>query len=201
MITITRQHEICMGHRVYGHESKCSNLHGHNYIFNFIVKPKDSLDSVGRVVDFSEVKSVLCEWLEKNWDHKTILWENDPILKDFEYVEQSEGSEIRGVVPVPFNPTAENIASYFLNTIASILTADEDWYLYSLTLQETAKCSATAMLDEITERYMRERKKLVPMPKDMYCSLQCGSRRGCQCEGKTDTEKSSCRYCCTDLPF
>jgi 6-pyruvoyltetrahydropterin/6-carboxytetrahydropterin synthase len=203
MITITREHEICMGHRVYGHESKCSNLHGHNYVFHFTVKPKESLDSIGRVVDFSEVKSVLCEWLEKHWDHRTILWEDDPLVTELEDISlYGEGiKNLHGIQYVPFNPTAENIASYFLNTISNILTADKEWYLYSLTLQETAKCSATVTLDEVQDRHMRERKKLVQMPKDMYCSLQCGSQRDCKCEGKNDAEKLSCRYCCADLPF
>ena len=36
-ITATRYHDICAGHRVYGHEGKCSHFHGHNYriYFNF----------------------------------------------------------------------------------------------------------------------------------------------------------------------
>jgi 6-pyruvoyltetrahydropterin/6-carboxytetrahydropterin synthase len=201
MTTITREHEICMGHRVYGHESKCSNLHGHNYVFHFTIKPKECLDSVGRVVDFSEVKSVLCEWLETNWDHKTILWEDDPIVTDFENMALYENADVPGVIYVPFNPTAENIANYFLNTIANELTADKDWYLYSLKLQETAKCSATVTLDEIKDRYMRERKKLVQMPIGMYCCMQTGNSRECKCEGKTEKEKMSCSYCVADLPF
>ena len=142
MFEIKREHEICMGHRVYGHESKCSNLHGHKYKFEFIVRPKHSLDSVGRVTDFSEIKSVLCEWLETNWDHKTLLWEKDPL---FDVVSRSNyftEFKIEGVVGVPFNPTAENIASYFLYSIALLLCQEKNWYLYAINLYETGKCSA-----------------------------------------------------------
>ena len=35
--TVIRSHEICAGHRVVGHESKCRHLHGHNYKFHFKV--------------------------------------------------------------------------------------------------------------------------------------------------------------------
>ena len=36
MITVERYHDISMGHRVVGHESKCRHLHGHNYRIHFI---------------------------------------------------------------------------------------------------------------------------------------------------------------------
>jgi 6-pyruvoyltetrahydropterin/6-carboxytetrahydropterin synthase len=200
MIQIKRTHEICMGHRVYGHESKCANLHGHNYVFEFIVRPKESLDSIGRVVDFGEVKKLLCEWLEKNWDHKTILWEEDPLCKDFDYVNSCYDAGII-YIAVPFNPTAENIANYFLSFVAPEITKDKLWYLYGIILHETAKCSAVVYLTESTEKIMREIKPFVTMPKDMYCTQQCGNERNCMCEGKTDAEKENCRYCVNDLPF
>jgi 6-pyruvoyl-tetrahydropterin synthase len=35
---------------------------------------------VGRVIDFSVIKTLLCDWLEDNWDHRFLLWEQDPML-------------------------------------------------------------------------------------------------------------------------
>ena len=52
MITCTRRIQFCAGHRVMGHEGKCRNLHGHNYVV-FVTAQADELDSVGRVIDFS----------------------------------------------------------------------------------------------------------------------------------------------------
>ncbi|HET9130028.1 MAG TPA: 6-carboxytetrahydropterin synthase, partial [Terriglobia bacterium] len=72
-----RYHDISCGHRVYGHESKCAHLHGHNYRVHFVCEA-EQLDQVGRVIDFSEIKHRLCEWLEDNWDHKFLMWEQDP---------------------------------------------------------------------------------------------------------------------------
>jgi 6-pyruvoyltetrahydropterin/6-carboxytetrahydropterin synthase len=190
-----------MGHRVYGHESKCSNLHGHNYKFLFTVKPKQCLDGVGRVTDFSEVKNVLCEWLEKNWDHKTILWDKDPLAMEFEHIFPHEDLVIE-TVHVPFNPTAENIANYFLTVIASGLTKTTGWYLYSLTLFETSKCSATVTLTKEQEILKTQENPIVKMPEGYYCSKQCGNERNCRCGEKDDFFKiNNCLHCYQDLPF
>ena len=64
MITVERYHDISMGHRVVGHESKCRHLHGHNYRIHFVCTAPE-LDGVGRVIDFSEIKERLCQWLEE----------------------------------------------------------------------------------------------------------------------------------------
>lgn len=201
MIEIKREHEICMGHRVYGHESKCKNLHGHNYKFEFTVRPKVSLDSVGRVVDFSEVKTVLCQWLEANWDHKTLLYEQDPLSGALDYISAHDSNSGIYIISVPFNPTAENIANHFLNHIAIELCKNRSWYLYAVNLHETSKCSAYVCLTPSSEKIIQETKPLVPMPELYYCTKQCGNRRECMCAGLSDNDKKDCRYCVNDLPF
>ena len=64
-ITATRYHDFSTGHRVYGHESKCAHLHGHNYRIYLTVEA-DQLDTVGRVMDFSVIKDKFVIWLEVN---------------------------------------------------------------------------------------------------------------------------------------
>jgi 6-pyruvoyltetrahydropterin/6-carboxytetrahydropterin synthase len=137
MITANRYHDICCGHRVYGHESKCAHLHGHNYRFHFSVRPLYGLDDVGRVIDFSVIKSILCNWLEEMWDHKMLIWREDPLYKSLKEVDPT------GVVGVYFNPTAENIAEHFVEVIAPSLFEELPVELVSLTLEETRKCSVT----------------------------------------------------------
>lgn len=134
MITVSRYHDISCGHRVYGHESKCANLHGHNYRMTFTVAGE--LDSIGRVVDFSAIKSTLCDWLETNWDHKMILWEKDPAVSSLRQIDNS-------VVSVPFNPTAENIGQYLLDIVGPEQLAGTGCQLISVQVEETRKCSAT----------------------------------------------------------
>lgn len=137
MINAIRYHDISCGHRVYGHENKCAHLHGHNYRFWFHVEPDKGLDKLGRVLDFSVIKSKLCEWLEKNFDHKFIIWDEDPIVK----VLAQQDPE--GVVEVPFNPTAENIAQYMVRVIAPRLLAGTECRLVKCVVEETRKCSAS----------------------------------------------------------
>ena len=67
--TANRFHDFSAGHRVHGHESKCADLHGHNYRVHFTCSA-DKLDAVGRVIDFGDINKILCQWLESNWDHK-----------------------------------------------------------------------------------------------------------------------------------
>lgn len=135
-ITATRYHDICCGHRVCGHEGKCRHLHGHNYRFHFDVEAPE-LDKVGRVVDFSVIKSHLCEWLEENWDHKFLMWDQDPLANYLLDIDST-------VVKVPFNPTAENIARHMVQVVAPLAFNDlPGIVLRSCRVEETAKCSAT----------------------------------------------------------
>lgn len=166
--TVIRSHEICAGHRVVGHESKCRHLHGHNYKFHFKVAPKvpysvmdeaefaslKQLDDVGRVIDFSVVKTTLCQWLEDNWDHKFLHWEKDLLIdglknlvsQDWKMSSRPSISELDGdaffhsLVALPFNPTAENLAAYTVNVIGPQLLDEHGVQLVECTIEETSKC-------------------------------------------------------------
>lgn len=164
---VIRSHEICAGHRVVGHESKCRHLHGHNYVFHFHVAPKldgqikslakeyevesAALDQVGRVIDFSVVKSTLCEWLETNWDHRFLHWEKDELIRGVIILVENDNRD--GFVPrdqvdhlynsfveLPFNPTAENLAAYMVEVIGPRLLDEHGVELVKCTIEETSKC-------------------------------------------------------------
>lgn len=134
MITASRYHDISCGHRVFGHEGKCQNLHGHNYRVTFTVG--GSLDSLGRVLDFSVIKERLCVWLEANWDHKFILWESDPAVVTMQSLDAT-------VVTVPFNPTAENLGQFLLDVVGPAQLEGTGCVLTQVIIEETRKCSAT----------------------------------------------------------
>ena len=134
MITATRYHDISCGHRVVGHENKCASLHGHNYRIHFHIR--GDLDKVGRVLDFSIIKSTLCEWLESEWDHKMLIWEKDP------YLQRLLSVDVGSIVCVPFNPTAENMGEYLVEFVAPRLLQGKDVELYKVVIEETRKCSA-----------------------------------------------------------
>jgi len=136
MTTAERYHDISCGHRVYGHENKCAHLHGHNYRFHFKIAGR--LDSVGRVLDFGVIKEKLCVWLEDNWDHRFLLWNEDPWIPVLENIDPD------GLVALPFNPTAENLAQYMIDVIAPQQLQGTDAVLIECRIEETRKCSATA---------------------------------------------------------
>ena len=137
MITATRWHDFSAGHRVFGHESKCAHLHGHNYRVHFTVGA-DSLDGLGRVLDFGVSKTRLCQWLEDNWDHRFLVYAPDPWRVALQAIDP------QGLVIVPFNPTAENMAEYLLRVVGPVQLHGTGCALQSVSIDETARCSAMA---------------------------------------------------------
>ena len=153
MITAERYHDFSCGHRVHGHEGKCRGLHGHNYRITFVVRGEASaLDALGRVVDFSVIKDKLCGWLEDNWDHRFLLWGDDPFFDalsamfaenrpsdpvDMDHLQQS-------IIRVPFNPTAENMAEHLLHVVGPQQLRGSGVKLIRVRVEETRKCSAVA---------------------------------------------------------
>jgi len=159
MHTAERYHDISCGHRVVGHENKCRHLHGHNYRIHFVCSAQrecESLDHIGRVIDFTAIKEKLCMWIENHWDHKFLAWEKDPVLlriadlakvwdRSYNGVKSGEAHEILNgsIVWLPFNPTAENMAKYLVEIIAPKQLEGTGVELISCKIEETMKCSAT----------------------------------------------------------
>lgn len=142
-----RYHDISVGHRVVGHENKCRFLHGHNYRVHFTVEA-DALDSIGRVLDFSVIKERLCVWLENNWDHKFLAWDNDSLIQHLTNCEtfpiaEDEESFFDSVVWVSFNPTAENMAIHLVEVIGPLQLANTGCRLTEVVIEETRKCSSS----------------------------------------------------------
>jgi 6-pyruvoyltetrahydropterin/6-carboxytetrahydropterin synthase len=150
MITAERYHDISCGHRVYGHENACAGLHGHNYRVTFTLGSiAGDLDTIGRVIDFSIIKSKLCMWLEDNWDHKFLLWEKDPLYGRMSlllregYPGDPTDPLTQSLIGVPFNPTAENMANHLMYIIGPQQLLGTGAGLQSVRVEETRKCSAT----------------------------------------------------------
>jgi len=88
-------------HRIVGHKGKCARLHGHTYKVHIMVA--GSVEPPGFVVDFGDIKSLV-----NQWDHMTLLWDQDPLILTTEHADDMDDF---GVVRLSFNPTAELMAA------------------------------------------------------------------------------------------
>lgn len=158
MHTAERYHDISCGHRVCGHENKCRHLHGHNYRIIFTVaanKDEDEpeLDHIGRVVDFGVIKDRLCDWLERNWDHKFLAFQGDALMRALVSSPALDANDRFDVgmsmVWLDFNPTAENMARYLVEVIGPQQLRETGVTLIACKIEETRKCSATYYKDDI----------------------------------------------------
>lgn len=140
-VTATRRIQFCAGHRVWGHESKCAHLHGHNYVALFEAEAA-SLDSIGRVIDFGVLKERLGGWIERMWDHGFLLYRLDTSLAYFESL--AAGHAAQKLYVMDDNPTAENMALHLLREVGPKVLAGTGVRLVSVTVWETENCKATA---------------------------------------------------------
>lgn len=153
---IARKFEFDAGHRVLGHESKCAHLHGHRYVAIVWVKAP-RLDELGRVIDFSCLKELIGNWIDKVWDHNMILHSDDPILKVLHdgndwcgssnplhkgldtYREFLFGNKPPAILHEQ-NPTAENMARILFGVCADLVP--EPLEVVKVRLYETPNCFA-----------------------------------------------------------
>lgn len=137
-----RRLQFCAGHRVMGHENKCSNVHGHNYVA--FIEAEGGLDEVGRVVDFSCIKQRVGGWIDQYWDHGMILAEGDveliELMRGVGGVACSAGQKLYVMTN---NPTAENMAEHLL-LIARGLVTDLPIEITKVVIWETENCYAEA---------------------------------------------------------
>jgi 6-pyruvoyltetrahydropterin/6-carboxytetrahydropterin synthase len=103
MFQVSVEETFSSGHALRGYRGKCENVHGHNYRVRVTLEGPQ-LDSIGLLVDFTQLKQVMREIIS-GLDHQFI---ND--LEAFRTV----------------NPSAENLAKYFYDEVARKLTGLPD---------------------------------------------------------------------------
>lgn len=96
MYYVSKRIEISASHRLdLDYPSKCTNLHGHNWIITVHCRA-EKLDRNGMVTDFTHIKTAVMDRL----DHAYL---NDV---------------------VPFNPTAENLARWICDQVPNCYRVD-----------------------------------------------------------------------------
>ena len=110
MYRVSTSVSFCYGHRLMNYQGKCKHLHGHN-ARAVITLQSPALDDRGMVEDFSDVKAVVWEWLDREIDHTLLLRRDDPLLT----VLQNVGERVKSVDQ---NPTAEYLARMIFDYVA-----------------------------------------------------------------------------------
>jgi 6-pyruvoyltetrahydropterin/6-carboxytetrahydropterin synthase len=140
-LTVKRRIKFCAGHRLLGHDGKCANLHGHNYVAEFHVVAR--MDAIGRLVDFGDLKRELKGWIDEHWDHAFLLWDQD----------DNAIAALRSVEPtkyylMPYNPTAENLARHLLTEVCPRLLRPLGAVAVRVAVWETEDSCAEASLPQ-----------------------------------------------------
>lgn len=102
MFVVTKRIDFCYGHRLLDYDGVCKHPHGHNAMVEVDVRA-EQLDSRNMVVDFSDIKRLVKQWIDEELDHKMILRHDDPLVA----VLRDMGDP---VYTLDSNPTAERIA-------------------------------------------------------------------------------------------
>lgn len=120
MFEIMIERHFSSAHQLRGYKGKCENLHGHNYKIEVYVRGAE-LDNIGLLVDFGDVK-VAADEIVNYLDHRNIN-ELPPFDEEL-------------------NPSAENLARYILEFIASRID-DDRVQVYKVRCFETPTSVAT----------------------------------------------------------
>lgn len=145
-LTIMKRIRFSAGHRLLGHGGKCEFFHGHNYLAEFYVScGEDEMDSVGRVIDFKELKNRLKSWIDENWDHSFLVHEDDAnAIAALKLVQPSQYFEM------PNNPTAENMARYLLEDVCPVVLSETNARAVRVVIWETEDSFAEASVQSAT---------------------------------------------------
>jgi 6-pyruvoyltetrahydropterin/6-carboxytetrahydropterin synthase len=129
MVVIKTEAAFEAAHRQLGDPGKCSFLHGHNWVVEFVLEGNVT-NKVGYLIDFKDLKEMV-----DRYDHRVLLIEDDPLAAILENNEQR-------VYRLPLNPTCENIAKLLLDEV-HCRTHMQDVSFISVTVWENDKSMGT----------------------------------------------------------
>jgi 6-pyruvoyltetrahydropterin/6-carboxytetrahydropterin synthase len=130
MYSVTKRIDFCYGHRLLDYDGICKHPHGHNAVAEIEIRT-DALDRRNMVADFSDIKRVVKNWVDRELDHKMILRHDDPLVK----LLQSLGEPM---YLVDSNPTVERIARLIYD-----VSREQGLPVFRVTVWETPTSWAT----------------------------------------------------------
>jgi len=146
-------HEIQVAHRLSLLPGKCEQIHGHSMGVELSLFGDIDENGILAGLDFGDVKKAFRGYLDNTYDHRLLLNENDPWAKPVHLwpypVSQSRTPQtLPGVLPLPGDPTTENLAKWICQWAWECWGKDVDGV--QVCINET--CTNGAVY-EITEEY------------------------------------------------
>lgn len=147
MYSVSKNFRFESSHRlVKGYSGKCSNLHGHSWNGRIDVAIP-ALDDKDMSIDFS-ILGDFCKSVEKSFDHKTIVFE-----EDFELIEFLKNQK-SSFITVDANPTCETLSRVIHDMFTDFINSTDIVGVeplkirvliktFSVTIEETCTTSCT----------------------------------------------------------
>lgn len=139
MLTLSIQlKDFAAAHRlILGYKGKCASLHGHNYTVRIQIFAK-KLNGSGFIIDITQVKRLLNDWINKHLDHGVLVSQTDKTLLTF----LTEEKQKFYLIPKTENTTLEYLSKHLYQVFSDLLIP-HDIEIRAVTLFENQTACVT----------------------------------------------------------
>jgi 6-pyruvoyltetrahydropterin/6-carboxytetrahydropterin synthase len=135
MLSISKIFSFEAAHALDGYDGACANIHGHSYKLEVSIAGEISSEN-GMLLDFHDLKKMVQTELLDKFDHALLLNSSTEVA-----IIETLQKQFDKVLPLPFQPTSENLILHFAALLKAVLP--EDLHLKRLVLYETATSFVT----------------------------------------------------------
>ena len=109
---------ITTGHRQWRDKGHCSYVHGYGRYVRLTFEATE-LDERGWVMDFGDLKDVK-SWIESEWDHRTLIAVDDPVIPELKALEKVGGINLN-ILPKGYLPGIEESCRYLYDKLNPVI--------------------------------------------------------------------------------
>ena len=109
---------ITTGHRQWRDKGHCSYVHGYGRYVRLTFEATE-LDERGWVMDFGDLRGVK-NWIEDEWDHRTLIAADDPVIPELKILEEVGGINLN-ILPEGYLPGIEESCRYLYDKLNPII--------------------------------------------------------------------------------
>ena len=109
---------ITTGHRQWRDKGHCSYVHGYGRYVRLTFEATE-LDERGWVMDFGDLKDIK-SWIDSEWDHRTLIAANDPVIPELKILEEVGGINLN-ILPEGYLPGIEESCRYLYDKLNPVI--------------------------------------------------------------------------------